>query len=88
MKENQKQRPNRQGSNNPMYGKHHSMETRQKQSDAAIKRNQEYKQALHKQHHITMDEFLSHNPSVKEYISHLVKQQIEEMIWNKNAQRI
>ena len=84
----QTQRPNRQGCNNPMWGRHHTDETRRKQSDAAIRRNQEYKKALDSQHHITMDEFLSNNPSVKEYIMHLVRQQIQETLWRKNNQRI
>ena len=81
-------RPNRQGANNPMYGRHHSEATKQKQSDAAKRRAEEIKKWKDSQHHITMDEFLANNPTVKEYIVHLVKQQIKEMIWNKNAQRI
>lgn len=78
------QRPSREGQNNPMWGRHHTSVTKQKQSDAAKRRYQEYKKAMdYSQHHTTMDEFLSNNPSVKEYISHLVRQQIEETIWNK-----
>ena len=30
-----------------------------------------------------MDEFLSNNPTVKEYITQLVRQQINEMIWRE-----
>ena len=30
-----------------------------------------------------MDEFLSNNPTVKEYITQLVRQQINEMIWKE-----
>lgn len=70
-------RPNRQGANNPMYGRHHSEATKQKQSDAAKRRAAEIKKWKDSQYHITMDEFLSNNPSVKEYIIHLVKQQID-----------
>ena len=74
-------RPNRQGQNNPMWGRHHSAITRQKQSDAAIRRNQQYKKALDSQHHVTMDEFLSNNPTVEEYIKTLVKEQIDKFVW-------
>lgn len=81
-------RPNRQGANNPMYGRHHSTTTKQKQSDAAKRRAAEIKKWKDSQHHITMDEFLANNPTVKEYIVHLVKQQIKEMTWSKNTQRI
>lgn len=73
-------RPNRQGQNNPMFGRHHSMETRQKQSDAAKRRNQQYKQAMDSQHHLTMDEFLKNNPTVEEYIKTLVREQIDNFI--------
>ncbi len=79
------QRPSREGQNNPMWGRHHTSVTKQKQSDAAKRRYQEYKKAMDSQHHITMDEFLSNNPSVKEYISLLVRNQISEMIWNKTS---
>ena len=79
------QRPSREGQNNPMWGRHHTSVTKQKQSDAAKRRYLEYKKAMDSQHHITMDEFLSNNPSVKEYISQLVRNQISEMIWNKTS---
>lgn len=79
------QRPSREGQNNPMWGRHHTSVTKQKQSDAAKRRYQKYKKAMDSQHHITMDEFLSNNPSVKEYISLLVRNQISEMIWNKTS---
>ena len=39
---NQNTRPSRKGNLNPMWGRHHSAATKQKQSDAAIRRNQEY----------------------------------------------
>jgi len=73
-------RPDRRGANNPMWGRHHSAITRQKQSDAAIRRNQEYKKALDSQHHLTMDEFLSNNPSVEQYIKALASKVIKEEI--------
>ena len=69
----------RHGVNNPMWGRHHSAITKQKQSDAAIRRNQQYKKALDNQHHITMDEFLGSQP-IKEYISSIIREEINKMI--------
>ena len=74
-----KQRPDRHGANNPMWGRHHSSVTRQKQSDAAIRRNQQYKKALDSQHHLSMDEFLN-SPSVNEHIKNLVQEEIDKYI--------
>lgn len=75
------------GSNNPMYGRKHSEASRNKMSQAATLRNQQYRDALRNQHHVSMDEFLSANPSVKEYIkalaSKVIKEEIEKMIWRK-----
>lgn len=73
-------RPDRRGCNNPMWGRHHSSVTRQKQSDAAIRRNQQYKKALDSQHHVSMEEFLSNNPTVEEYIQTLVKEEIDKFV--------
>ena len=73
-------RPDRRGCNNPMWGRHHSSVTRQKQSDAAIRRNQQYKKALDSQHHVSMEEFLSNNPTVEEYIKTLVREQIDKFL--------
>lgn len=81
-------RPDRHGSNNPMWGRHHNSVTRQKQKDAAIRRNQEYQKWKDSQHHLTMDEFLSNNPTVKEYLTHLVRQQIQEMLIREKEERI
>ena len=75
-----KKRPDRHGQNNPMWGRHHSSITRQKQSDAAIRRNQQYKQAMDAQHHLTMDEFLSNNPVAEQYIKKLIKEEIDKFI--------
>ena len=94
-----KQRPDRHGANNPMWGRHHQQSTKEKMSQAAIRRNQEYKKALDNQHHVSMEEFLNNNPTVKEYISTLVKEEtdkldklikeeIDKLVWNKQHQRI
>ena len=73
-------RKDRKGANNPMYGRTHSTQSREKMSQAAKLRNQQYRDALRNQHHVSMDEFLSNNPSVKEYIKVLVKHQINELV--------
>lgn len=70
------------GCNNPMYGRKHSQQSRQKMSQAATLRNQQYKKALDAQHHITMDEFLSNNPTVEQYIKTLVRESIQRYLWN------
>lgn len=77
-----KQRPSRQGANNPMWGRKHSDEARRKQSEAAKKRHQQYQQWKDNQAHITMDEFLGSQP-MREYISSLIREQIEKMIWKE-----
>lgn len=79
---NIKQRPSRQGANNPMWGKKHSDEARRKQSEAAKKRHQEYQKWKDSQAHLTMDEFLGSMP-MREYISSLIREAIDNMIWKE-----
>ena len=83
----QKKRKDVSGSNNPMYGRKHSQQSREKMSQAATLRNQQYRDALRSQHHVSMDEFLSANPSVKEYIkvlaNKIIKEEIDKVIWRK-----
>lgn len=90
--DNQKQRPDRRGANNPMYGRTHSQQSREKMSQAATLRNQQYRDAMRNQHHITMDEFLSAHPSVEEYLkslaSKVIKEEIDKLVWQKQNERI
>ena len=79
-------RPDRHGANNPMWQRHHTAQSREKMSQAATLRNQLYRDALRNQHHVTMDEFLSNNPTVEEYIKTLVKEQIDKFIWTECKQ--
>ena len=74
-------RPSRAGNLNPMWGRHQSDSARRKQSEAARRRAEQYKKALNNQDHITMDEFLSQNPKVEQYIKTLVREQINIFLW-------
>lgn len=75
---NIKQRPSREGQNNPMYGRKHTDETRRKQSEAAKNRYKEYQKWKCGQDHITMDEFLNSKP-IKEYIAKVIKEEIDRI---------
>ena len=87
-------RPRKDGSgcHNPMYGRRHSEASRNKMSQAATLRNQQYKKALDAQHHISMGEFLANNPTVEDYIKELaknvIKEQIDLLVMRKQKQRI
>lgn len=76
---NNKQRPSREGQNNPMWGRKHSDEARRKQSAAAKKRYQKYQQWKDNQAHLTMDEFLGSQP-MREYISSLIREEISKLL--------
>lgn len=89
----ERKRPDRHGANNPMWQRKHSQQSKEKMSQAATLRNQQYKDALRNQHYVSMDEFLSNNPSVKEYIKLLaqqvIKEEIDKKVWKKqHNQRI
>lgn len=75
----QNKRPNREGSNNPMWQRHHSSISKQKQSESAKRRWTEIKKM--QQHYTTMDELLANNPSVKESISRIIQEEIKKFLW-------
>lgn len=81
------QRQSRAGTFNPFYGHHHSDSSKQKISDSQKQRYQQYKKAIDNIPHVTMDELLG-SPKMQEYINHLVKTQIDEMVWKKQNQRL
>ena len=62
-----------------------------KLTNAEKQHNQQYKQALERlnNQHISMDEFLSNNPSVKEYIkvlaNSIIKEEINKLVLRKTA---
>lgn len=84
---NIKQRPSREGQNNPMYGRKHTEEARRKQSEATKNRYKEYQKWKDSQHHITMDEFLNNKP-IKEYISKVIKEEIDRIIRNRIPRKV
>ena len=76
------QTKSRAGSANPFFAHHHSDSSKQKISDSQKQRYQQYKKAVDDIPHVTMDELLG-SPKMQEYINHLVKTQIDEMVWRK-----
>ena len=87
-----KQRPDRHLQNNPMWQRKHKDSSKELMRQKAVQRNLEYKKWKDSQHHVTMDEFLSANPSVKEYIkllaNKIIQEQIDKVVWKKQNQRI
>ncbi len=77
------QRPDRHGSNNPMYGRHHTEAARQKMSQMAKERYEKIKNIPKPQPPMTMDEFLKEYPTVKDYIYTLIREEINKVIWKK-----
>lgn len=73
-------RKDRNGANNPMWGRKHSDEARRKQSEAAQKRNQEFQKWKAANRPLTMDEFLSSQP-MREHINTIIKEEIKKVIW-------
>ena len=62
-----------------------------KLTNAEKQHNQQYKQALDRlnNQHISMDEFLSNNPSVKEYIkvlaNSIIREEINKLVLRKTS---
>ena len=81
------QRKSKAGTQNPFYGHHHTDSSKQKISDSQRQRYQQYKKAIDDIPHVTMDELLG-NPKMQEYINHLVKTQIDEMVLRKQQSSV
>lgn len=77
----QNTRPSRAGTGNPFWGHRHRESSKALMSQKAQERARQYKKWTDSNKPLSMDEFLSNNPTVKEYITQLVRQQINEMIW-------
>ena len=98
--QNQTNRPSRKGNLNPMANRHHSMQSRQKMSDS----HKAYQQRIRQQQSnngqggnyvmkpMTMQEFLSNNPSldIKGYIQSLMKNEeiLREIIREEIKKRL
>lgn len=80
---NQNTRPSRAGSANPFWGHSHRESSKAVMRAKALERARQFKKWTDSNKPLTMDEFLSNNPTVKEYITQLVRQQINEMIWRE-----
>ena len=79
----QNERPSRAGSYNPFWGHRHRESSKSLIRTKALERARQYKKWTDSNKPLSMDEFLSNNPTVKEYITQLVRQQINEMIWKE-----
>ena len=92
---NQQKRPRKDvsGTNNPFYGHRHTEQSKNLMKSKAQERARQYQKWKDSQHHISMEEFLANNPSVKEYIkvlaNSIIKEEINKFVWKKqHNQRI
>ncbi len=81
-------RPDRHGTNNPMYGRHHSEESKQRMSQSAKDRYERWRSTPQPQPPMTMDEFLSDNPTVKDYLDTIIKEEIDKVVWKKISENL
>ena len=90
--QNQKQRKDVSGVTNPFYNHRHQESSKAIMRAKAQERARQYQKWKDSQKPLTMDEFLSNNPSVKEYIKVLaqsvIKEEIDKLVWRKQNQRI
>lgn len=78
MGNNDFKKKDRNGSNNPMWSRHHSDESKRKQSEAAKRRWAEV-QKIQAIHHTSMDELLS-NEAFTAYVDRIIIEQINKLI--------
>ena len=80
------------GCNNPFWGHRHTEQSKNLMKSKAQERARQYQKWKDSQHHVTMDEFLAANPSVKEYIKvlahNVIKEEIDKLVWRKQNQRV
>ena len=78
------------GTNNPFYGHRHTDQSKNLMKTKAQERARQYQKWKDSQHHVSMNEFLAANPSVKEYIKVLadkiIKEEISKVVWRKQNQ--
>lgn len=78
----EKERRNHQGNLNPMFGKRHTEESKQKISQSQKERYNQYKNAMNGIHHTTMDELLS-NESFNRRIEKVIKESLIKLLKNE-----
>ena len=76
------------GVNNPFYGHRHTEQSKNLMKSKAQERARQYQKWKDSQHHLTMAEFLSNNPTVEQYIKTLVRESIERFIWKEKNHKI
>ena len=86
--QNQRPRKDVSGTNNPFYGHRHTEQSKNLMKTKAQERARQYQNWKDSQHHLSMDEFLSNNPTVEQYIKTLVRESIERFIWKEKNQRL
>lgn len=81
---NTKQRPSREGQNNPMWGKQMPQSARIKQSEAAKRHWEDYKKLKDRQEHVSMEDFLK-GESFKRRVSEILREELMKVV-NKRAE--
>lgn len=80
------------GCHNPFWSHRHSEYSKNLMKAKAQERAKQYQKWKDSNKPLTMDEFLSNNPSVKEYIkvlaNSIIKEEIDKLIWRKQNQRV
>lgn len=82
-------KPNRCGQNNPMFGRSHSQESKNKMSQAAQERYRRWKE-VEAPRGMTMQEFLTNTPQLdlKGYIQSLVKEDVLKKIIHEEIEKL
>ena len=77
---NKPARPDRHGSNNPMFQRHHSQATRQQMSKSHLQYQEKVRRAMkdNQQHPMTMDEFLE-SSELKECLTRIIKDELQKL---------
>ena len=90
--QNQRPRKDVSGCRNPFYSHRHTEYSKNLMKAKAQERAKQYQKWKDSNKPMTMDEFLSNNPSVKEYIKVLahsvIKEEIDKLVWRKQNQRL
>lgn len=75
-------RPDRRGSNNPMYQRHHSQATRQQMSQSHLQYQAKVRQAMKNSQQaspLSMGELLE-SPELKESLIRIIKEELQKLL--------